>query len=733
MATRKSGSRFSIMGGGARSPSSDEEERESEGKKKAGDETGDSREEERASGTDEVTKVPWTGGDGGRTQQGESGEAGDGLGTTRLFSFSPPPPPSVSLSFQAPHSRLMGSTGPLYSRTPAGKANAAAEIMNMELGDKYRDVARMTTAAKRVQYMTPFVAEEIKVDNMVNKIYKVVGGKDLTSEQQKEFRQGLQEGLEGLAGEYIEGMEHQMNVEVDNQDELNGIMGMLEERWRKKVAIEIMGIMTLLEGWSDRTSEEPEKASSSISRGTTSITIGSTADKYRDDIDAFKTALETWAKTQSVVVIASEMVKLFKKRQTGKEGEALTSKMFKDVKKLVEEAVAKMQDTEQGGGEVNAYFGEKLQNEMAEWGGAGDMNEEKRKKITTGLEEQVLLLLPTTGGEGWMSRVRGTMKDESAVLKMWSRKANENVHGPLVIDDVIKRLVVEWEIMRNQGMEVHKRFLYMKTIQDVGKNDRDVIHDLMEKMTGEGKGEMGRQCWQKETQDVAGELSAWVRGMKDMVGEGRSKEGKAFTTTQQVLAGRGGAGGGGGGGNRGEGGGTGRWAGQRGGGGGGGYQGYGGAPQYQQQQQQQYRGGQLGQQQQGGRGYGAGAYGGNQGSYAGAVTNRSNGSRHVEKGVDGASFTGPEKIMEKLNEQLKEQGKASVEIIENEAAKTKTVWVNPRQYKSVGYNQRAEGTRIYCSYCGWNNSHTDGGCLVMQVSAIMMPQSGYMCQYMVKK
>jgi len=524
-----------------------------------------------------------------------------------------------------------------------------------------------------------------------------------------------------------------MNVQVANQDELSGIMGMLEERWRKKVAIEIMGIMTLLEGWSDRTSEEPEKASSSISRGTTSITIGSTADKYRDDIDAFKTALETWTKTQSVVVLASEMVKLFKKRQTGKEGEALTSKMFKDVKKLVEEAVAKMQDTEQGGGEVNAYFGEKLQNEMAEWSRAGDMNEEKRKKITTGLEEQVLLLLPTTGGEGWMSRVRGTMKDESAVLKMWSRKENENVHGPLVIDDVIKRLVVEWEIMRNQGMEVHKRFLYMKTIQDVGKNDRDVIHDLMEKMTGEGKGEMGRQCWQKETQDVAGELSAWVRGMKDMVGEGRSKEGKAFTTTQQVLAGRGGAGGGGGGGNRGAGWGTGRFAGQRGGGGGGGYQGYGGAPHYQQQQQQQYRGGQLGQQQQGGRGYGAGAYGGNQGSYAGAVTNRSNGSRHVEKGVDGASFTGPEKIMEKLNEQLKEQGKASVEIIENEAAKTKTVWVNPRQYKSVGYNQRAEGTRIYCSYCGWNNSHTDGGCLVMQVSAIMMPQSGYMCQYMVKK
>ena len=78
------------------------------------------------------------------------------------------------------------------------------------------------------------------------------------------------------------------------------------------------------------------------------------------------------------------------------------------------------------------------------------------------------------------------------------------------------------------------------------------------------------------------------------------------------------------------------------------------------------------------------------------MTNRpSNGSRYVERGGDGTSFTGPEKIMEKLNEQLKEQGKASVEISENEAAKTKTVWVNPRQYKSVGYNQRAEGTRIY--------------------------------------
>ena len=327
MAMRHSGSRFSTLGGGATPPSSDEEERESEGKKKAGDEMGDSREEERALGTDEVTKVPWTGGDGGRTQ-GE-GEAGDGLGTTRHLFFSPPPPPSVSLFKQAPH-RLTGSTGLRYSRTPAGKANAAAEIMNMELIDKYRDVARMTTAAKRVQYMAPFVAEEIKVDDMVNKIFKVVGGKELTSEQQKEFQQGLQEGLEGLAGEYIEGMEYQMNVVVANQDELNGIMGMLEERWRKKVAIEIMGIMTLLEGWSDRTSEEPEKASSSISKGTTSITIGSTADKYRDDIDAIKTALETWTKTQSVVVIADEMVKLFKKRQTGKEGEALTSKMLKD-------------------------------------------------------------------------------------------------------------------------------------------------------------------------------------------------------------------------------------------------------------------------------------------------------------------------------------------------------------------------------------------------------------------
>lgn len=223
--------------------------------------------------------------------------------------------------------------------------------MNMELGDKYCAVMRLTRVGKRVPYMALFVAEEIKVDDMVNKIFKVVGGKDLTSEQQKEFRQGLQDGLEVLSGEYIEGVGYQMNVEVANQDELNGVMGMLEERWRKKVAIEIMGIMTLLEGWSDRTSEEPEKASSSISRGTTSITIGSTADKYRDDIETFKTALETWTKTQSVVVIASEMVKLFKKRQqTGKEGEALTSKMLKDVKKHVEEAVAKMQDTEQGEG-----------------------------------------------------------------------------------------------------------------------------------------------------------------------------------------------------------------------------------------------------------------------------------------------------------------------------------------------------------------------------------------------
>ncbi len=96
MATRKFGSRFSTLGGGARSPSSDEEERESEGKKKAGDETGDSREEERAPGTDEVTKVPWTGGDGGRTQ-GE-GEAGDGLGTTRKLFLSPSSP--ICLSFQ---------------------------------------------------------------------------------------------------------------------------------------------------------------------------------------------------------------------------------------------------------------------------------------------------------------------------------------------------------------------------------------------------------------------------------------------------------------------------------------------------------------------------------------------------------------------------------------------------------------------------------------------------------
>ena len=89
MAMRNFGSRFSALGGELSSPSSDEE-RESEGKKKkAGDEMGDSREEERALGTDEVTKVPWTGGDGRRTQ-GE-GEAGDGLGTTRHLFFSPPP------------------------------------------------------------------------------------------------------------------------------------------------------------------------------------------------------------------------------------------------------------------------------------------------------------------------------------------------------------------------------------------------------------------------------------------------------------------------------------------------------------------------------------------------------------------------------------------------------------------------------------------------------------------
>ena len=311
-----------------------------------------------------------------------------------------------------------------------------------------------------MQYQEPYVAEEIKVDDLVHKIFKVVGGKDLTSEQQKEFRQGLMDGLEVLSGEYIEGMGYQMNAGVANQDELNGVMEMIEDRWRKKVAIEVMGIMTLLEGWSNRTSEEPEKASSSISRGTTStITIGSMADKYRDEMDTFKTALETWTKTQSVVVIADEMVKMFKKRLIEKDGEAITSKMLKAVRKNVEEAVAKMQETEEGGGEVNRYIGEKLNDEMTEWGRMGEMNEEKRRKIIAGLEEQVLMRM-TMGGKGeWTrSKLRGTMKDEKAVVKMLNRGENENVHGPLVIADVIKRLAVEWEVMKAQGVDVHKKY-----------------------------------------------------------------------------------------------------------------------------------------------------------------------------------------------------------------------------------------------------------------------------------
>ena len=73
----------------------------------------------------------------------------------------------------------------------------------------------------------------------------------------------------------------------------------------------------------------------------------------------------------------------------------------------------------------------------------------------------------------------------------------------------------------------------MKAMQDAGKNDKDVIRDLMEKMMEEGKGESQGKAWQN-AEAVADEMSAWVRDMKEMVLGGMTKDGRAFTTTQQV-------------------------------------------------------------------------------------------------------------------------------------------------------------------------------------------------------
>ena len=103
-------------------------------------------------------------------------------------------------------------------------------------------------------------------------------------------------------------------------------------------------------------------------------------------------------------------------------------------------------------------------------------------------------------------------------------------------------------------------------------------------------------------------------------------------------------------------------------------------------------------------------------------------ARLVDKGVAEMSFAGPEKILEKL----RLMNVTGVELVENEAAVRFRRWVNSSRRMSSTYGSEQSG-RCYCSFCGWNAEHTDGGCLPMQILAIQQPgQVGFNCQYIKK-
>lgn len=79
-----------------------------------------------------------------------------------------------------------------------------------------------------------------------------------------------------------------------------------------------------------------------------------------------------------------------------------------------------------------------------------------------------------------------------------------------------------------------------------------------------------------------------------------------------------------------------------------------------------------------------------------------------------------------LTAKLQTLGMKGVELEENMVALSKHVRVN-----SIGLKreQQQQGGKLRCTWCGDNDSHTDGGCVEMQTMAITMPEKGFICQF----
>jgi hypothetical protein len=70
----------------------------------------------------------------------------------------------------------------------------------------------------------------------------------------------------------------------------------------------------------------------------------------------------------------------------------------------------------------------------------------------------------------------------------------------------------------------------------------------------------------------------------------------------------------------------------------------------------------------------------------------------------------------------------------NAQAQGRTHTVNPKNIKAAGYNPTKDETMCwFCSHCGYNKGHCDGGCAHMQRHAILNGNSPFVCQWTAEK
>ena len=73
-------------------------------------------------------------------------------------------------------------------------------------------------------------------------------------------------------------------------------------------------------------------------------------------------------------------------------------------------------------------------------------------------------------------------------------------------------------------------------------------------------------------------------------------------------------------------------------------------------------------------------------------------------------------------------------LVPNPAAQNRTSVVNPKNLRAFDYcSTKTETQCWYCSYCGYNSKHCDGGCAQMQKHALYNEQSSFVCQWIFEK